>query len=151
MPGGFDADLPRSDEKENKTMASNLSVLSRKPGHRGGFFDLESALADPDVRGSREKIEALLHPDFFELGSSGGIYDRQMIIEMMSGEVSAGVIIRDFETRKVSKGIVLVTYRSIGQSGEEARRSSLWVKTDGQWRIQFHQGTRIPNSWGRVS
>jgi len=137
--------------RENKTMVSNLSVLSRKAGQRGGFFDLESALVDPEVRGSREKIEALLHPDFFELGSSGRVYDRQAIVEMMSGEVSAGVIIRDFETRKVSKDTVLVTYRSIGQSGEEARRSSLWVKLDGNWRIQFHQGTRIPNDWGTVS
>ena len=132
-------------------MGSNLSVLSKKVRQRGGFFDLESALVDPDVRGSREKIEALLHPDFFELGSSGSVYDRQMIIDMMSEEVSAGVIMRDFETRKVAKDFVLVTYRSIGHSGEEARRSSLWIKTDGQWRIQFHQGTRIPNSWGGVS
>ena len=132
-------------------MVSSLSVLTKKVGQRGGFFDLESALVDPDLRGSREKIEALIHPDFFELGSSGRVYDRQMIVDMMSEEVSAGVIIRDFETRKVAKDIVLVTYRSIGQSGEEARQSSLWVKTDSQWRIQFHQGTRIPNTWGGVS
>jgi hypothetical protein len=115
------------------------------------MFDLESALIDPTVRRSQDRLEALLHPDFIELGSSGSVYDREMIVEMMSQEVSGEVIIRDFETRNISENTVLVTYRSIGQSGDEARRSSLWVKGDDGWRIHFHQGTRIPNRWGGVS
>lgn len=90
-------------------MGSSVGVLSRKVGRRSELFDLESALVDPDVRSSRDRIEALLHPEFIELGSSGDVYDRQMIIDMLSQEVSAEVVIRDFETRVVSKDTVLVT------------------------------------------
>ncbi len=132
-------------------MRASLGVLRNKAGRREELFDLESALVDPAVRQSRERLEALLHPEFIELGSSGRVYDRQMIVETMSQEVSGEVIIRDFEIRTISEDTVLVTYRSIGQSGDEARRSSLWVKGDDGWRIHFHQGTRIANNWGGVS
>ena len=132
-------------------MRASLGALRNRVGHRQEMFDLESALVDPSVRRSRERLEALLHPEFIELGSSGRVYDRQMIVEMMSQEVSGEVIIRDFETRTITEDSVLVTYRSIGQAGDEARRSSLWVKANGRWRIHFHQGTRIPKSWGGVS
>jgi ribonuclease HI len=93
----------------------------------------------------------MFHPDYIELGSSGHVYDRQMIVEMMSQENSAGVVIRDFSTATISEDTALATYRSIGQSGEEARRSSIWVKSGERWLIRFHQGTRIPNRWGRLS
>jgi len=130
---------------------AGLGVLRRRAGQKGEMFDLESALVDPTVRRSRERLEKLLHPEFIELGSSGRVYDRQMIVEMMSQEVAGAVIIRDFEIRTISEDTVLVTYRSIGQAGDEARRSSIWVREDGEWRIHFHQGTRIPNSWGGIS
>jgi len=132
-------------------MRPRLGVMQRKVSQSDELFELESALVDPEIRRSHTTIEGLLHPEFIELGSSGRVYDRQMIIEMMSGEVAAGVIIRDFEVRSIAENTVLVTYRSIGQSGDEARRSSLWVKSDDQWRIHFHQGTRIPNSWSSAS
>lgn len=132
-------------------MRPNLAVVGRRISQRDELFDLESALVDPDVRRNPERVRALIHPEFLGLGSSGSVYDRRMIINMISKEESAVVVLRDFETRSISEDTVLVTYRSIGQSGEEARRASLWVKSDNQWRMHFHQGTRIPNRWGRIS
>ena len=132
-------------------MRAGLGTVRKRAGQHQVLFDLESSLVDPDVRRSPERLNNLLHPDFIELGSSGRVYDRQMIVEMMSQEVSGDVIMRDFETRSISENTVLVTYRSIGQSGDEARRSSLWAKDADGWRIHFHQGTRIPNRWGGVS
>jgi len=131
-------------------MTSALRTVRERASRREILFDLESALVDPAVRRSRDRVESLLHPDFIELGSSGRVYDRQMIVEMMGQEVSGDVILRDFETRDIAEDTVLVTYRSIGQAGEEARRSSIWVKAADGWHIHFHQGTRIPNRWGGV-
>ena len=145
------ADYSKNDQFKDNLMRPTLPVITRKVTWQQELLDLETALADPEIRRSGEQLEDMFHPDFIELGSSGRVYDRQMIIEMMSKEVSAGVIIRDFNTATISEGTALVTYRSIGQSGEEARRSSIWVKSGERWLLRFHQGTRIPNRWGGVS
>lgn len=118
---------------------------------RATLLEKEGALLDPEIRHSSGALQQLLHPEFIEFGSSGRVYNRQMMIEMMTQEVPAQVVIRDFVVSALSDDTALITYRSIGQSGQEARRSSIWVNVDGQWRIRFHQGTRIPNRWGAVS
>ncbi len=132
-------------------MRAAISSAFRGSGATKQFHELELALLDPEVRGTPGEMEQLLHDEFIELGSSGNLYGRAEMLSMINGEESAKVVIRDFETHKVGPDSVLVTYRSIGQGGNEARRSSLWVRDDGRWKIRFHQGTRIANSWGRVS
>lgn len=112
---------------------------------------LERMLLDPEVRHSASKLEVLLHEDFIEFGSSGLVYNRRMMIDMMVKEVPATVLIRDYEVRSLSADTALVTYRSIGASGQEARRSSIWVHSDGVWKVRFHQGTRIPDRWGGIA
>ena len=115
------------------------------------LLDLERMLLDPEIRHSAPHLEKLLHEDFIEFGSSGRVYNRRMMIDMMVKETPAAVIIRDYEVRSLSANTALVTYRSIGTSGQEARRSSIWVDTGGEWRVRFHQGTRIPNRWGGIA
>lgn len=114
------------------------------------LYECETALTDPEVRSSRERVEALLHADFTETGSGGEVYDRATIIEMMTTGAPGEVVIRDFAATHLSSEIALVTYRSIGTSGQEARRTSIWVLEDGRWQLRHHQGTRVPDHWGRV-
>lgn len=114
------------------------------------LYEAEANLTDPDIRQSLAKIEQLLHPEFLETGSSGAVYDRRTMIELMVGEAPGDVIIRDFTVHPLSDDTALVTYRSIGISGQEARRSSIWVEVGDQWQLRYHQGTRVPNSWGHV-
>jgi hypothetical protein len=111
----------------------------------------EQALLDPDVRTSRAQLEDLFHVDFSETGSTGELYDRETMIEMMVGEASGQVVMRDFNTSYLSVDVALVTYRSVGTGGQEARRSSVWVFQDGRWQLRHHQGTRVPDRWARVS
>lgn len=108
---------------------------------------LEMSLLEPGMRADRSKVGPLIHPDFVEFGSSGNRYNREQILTQMSDETSAPTLIRDFEARMFADGVVLCTYRSIGHGGREVRRSSVWVNSEGQWQIVFHQGTRIPDSW----
>jgi len=114
------------------------------------LYEAEMALTDPEVRRSREHVEALLHPEFSETGSSGEVYDRERMIEMMTGESPGEVIIRDFVAAPMSEDIALVTYRSVGLSGQEARRSSVWIRVGERWQLRHHQGTRVPDRWGRL-
>ena len=125
-------------------------LKSRDPWHKE-LHGLEMELLDPEVRGDPQRLRMLLTDDFVEFGSSGRVYQKQMLIEMMAKEQHAPVLIRDFAVRRLGAETALVTYRSVGQSGQEARRSSVWTRDDSEWKLAFHQGTRIPNSWGPIA
>ena len=109
------------------------------------------ALLDPRVRADPRQLDHLLADDFIEVGSSGRIYDKQTLIAMLAGEEPAPVSVLEFSTRKLGPGVALVTYRTIGQTGLTVRRSSIWVRTKGRWRLVFHQGTPISTQWGPAS
>ena len=111
----------------------------------------ELEMLHPETRGDARRMRELLRDDFIEFGSSGRVYEKRMLVDMLSKEEHAEVVIRDFAVRELAPETALVTYRSVGQSGQEARRSSIWVRDAGQWLMAFHQGTRIPNSWGPIS
>ena len=123
--------------------------LRRQPGKspywRDELLDLEQRLLDPNVRGSPGAVIPLLHPDFIEFGSSGRVYTKEMMVQMMVAEAPGVVKIRDFDVKELSDDVALVTYRTIGTKGMEARRSSIWLRRDSGWQIVFHQGTRIVN------
>ena len=112
--------------------------------------DKELELLDPGTRGDAKRLASLLRDDFIEFGSSGLIYEKESLIEMIADETPAPVVIRDFMVRQLADNTALVTYRSVGQSGQEARRSSIWIRGASGWQMAFHQGTRIPNTWGSV-
>lgn len=105
--------------------------------------DLEHELLDPATRGNAGRLNELIRDDFVEYGSSGRIYHKKLLIDMMLHEEHADVLIRNLEIKALSVNVALVTYKTIGQAGNEARRSSVWVNSLGQWQIVFHQGTRI--------
>jgi hypothetical protein len=103
---------------------------------------LEEALLVPEVRKSAAQIAALLADEFVEIGSSGRIYDKDQIIGQLqqeSGEESLRTV-SDFTARELADGLILVTYRII-----ESRtvRSSIWKRTNSEWRMVFHQGTKL--------
>ena len=103
----------------------------------------EMELLDPDVRSDPVRVRELLHDDYLEFGSTGRVYNKKVMLDMLKGERQSPVVIRDFAVRQLSADTALVTYRTVGQSAQEARRSSVWIRTDGEWRMAFHQGTRI--------
>jgi hypothetical protein len=117
----------------------------------GELHDLELEMLDPGVRGNPERLQELLRDDFIEFGSSGRVYEKRMLIEMLSKEDHVPVLIRDFAMRELAPETALINYRTVGQSGQEARRSSIWINSQDGWQMVFHQGTRIPKSWGSVS
>jgi hypothetical protein len=112
---------------------------------RNELLELERRLLDPEVRHSLISVDRLLHPEYTEFGSGGRIYDKETMVALMTRETPASVMIRDFGTKMLSDGVALVTYRTIGSEGREARRSSVWVREHGRWQVIFHQGTRIPS------
>jgi ribonuclease HI len=103
----------------------------------------EMELLDPETRADPVRIRELLHDDFVEFGSTGNVYNKRLLLDMLKGEKSAKVVIREFAVRQLAADTALVTYRTVGEAGQEARRSSVWIRSDGAWKLAFHQGTRI--------
>ena len=110
---------------------------------------LEEKLLKPEVRHSADQVGVLLADDFVEFGSSGGVFNKQQVIEALEQEGPPDPTIRlslvDFIARRLASDVILVTYRTIQEDGPERRqsklRSSIWKLIEGRWQMVFHQGT----------
>ena len=111
---------------------------------------LEEELLTPEIRHSPDQVRDLLSDDFVEFGSSGGVFNKQQVIEALEHEGPPDPTTRlslvDFIARRLASDVILVTYR-INQEGgpgtrpESRLRSSIWKLTEGRWQMVFHQGT----------
>lgn len=102
--------------------------------------ELEQQLLDPRIRSDRAALEALLDPDFMEIGQSGRMWDRSDVLsDLPDTPVFDGPrTVSDATLLEVAPGVALLTYR-IAETG--TRRSSLWRRDETGWRMVFHQGT----------
>jgi hypothetical protein len=113
------------------------------------LLDRERALLDPAVRRNPALVSELLADDFLEIGSSGKMWSRERILELLATEDYRQPAIEDFKCALIAEKVALVTYRTLrtdAESGQTAAvlRSSLWIQESGVWRMRFHQGTKIP-------
>ncbi|MET8131251.1 MULTISPECIES: nuclear transport factor 2 family protein [unclassified Streptomyces] len=102
----------------------------------------ELRLLDPAVRRSADLVGALLHPDFYEFGASGRIWDRASTLAMLDAESETGG--RSTTSRmkgvQLAADLVHLTFDT-DNNGRRAHRSSLWRRTGTEWLLYFHQGT----------
>lgn len=105
------------------------------------LFELETSLHKKEIRNSPAAVAALLADDFTEFGSSGRVYDKPAIIELLRTEaVDQKVTVENFVVRDLSPTVALVTYLS----SKSTLRSSIWRLSDSRWQMIFHQGTNFP-------
>jgi hypothetical protein len=126
----------------------------REPALCAHLRSLEQALLDPLVRRDRQQVSALLADDFLEFGSSGRVWTRAEILDLLGTEGYQPPLMQDFACHWIAEGAVLVTYKAVRvvtasdgpTSGRrsETLRSSLWIRENEGWRVRFHQGTRVP-------
>lgn len=77
----------------------SLKKAARSPYWRDELLELEQRLLDPTVRASPQAVIPLLHPEFLEFGSSGRVYTKEVMVQMMVQETPGWVKIRDFDVR----------------------------------------------------
>ncbi|MFP5237614.1 MAG: DUF4440 domain-containing protein [Acidobacteriota bacterium] len=110
--------------------------------------ELEQSLLDPAVRRNRARLLALLADDFLEFGSSGRVWTRKTIIDLLAKETAfVPPQIEEFRCAMLAPELALVTYRTVRTDEKSSERlaslrSSIWTCTTGEWRMRFHQGTR---------
>ena len=113
-------------------------------GHDPFFIDqrreLEEAHLSLIVRESPEELDKILADDFWEIGSSGIIYDKKECLEL--GVVLSKMTLYNYEIERLAEDIVLATYFIEDQTrNRNTLRSSIWKFIDERWQLSFHQGT----------
>ncbi len=106
------------------------------------LLELERAMWRAETRFDPQFQEQRFAPDFIEFGRSGRIYSRSETILADAHRIEAELT--GLRLRELGPGVVQITYDSVLNSGngrEFAHRSSIWSRTDGAWRMRFHQGT----------
>lgn len=112
-------------------------------GH-DGVIRRELELLDPEIRRDPEAVRSRLHPAFREVGASGRQWDLDSILQSLAAEPDeARAETRELEATPLSDDVVLLTYL-VERAGRTSRRSSIWQRLDGEWRLVYHQGTLVP-------
>jgi len=111
------------------------------------IYKLETDLLKPEIRNSVEKLDELTANDFIEYGSSGLIYDKDIILERLPQGISLAYTLYDFEVISLSENIIQTRFKTnrinLDGSITTSLRTSLWKNSDNKWQIFFHQGTPI--------
>jgi hypothetical protein len=102
--------------------------------------ELEERHTGLEVRKSREELDKILADDFFEIGSSGYMFNKKECLE--SGVVLTEMSLHNHEIYPLSSDVVLSTYFVVDKTrNRNTLRSSIWKLINGRWQLYFHQGT----------
>lgn len=107
---------------------------------------LEESLWVSETRFNMEYMERVLSPRYFEFGRSGRVYNREETLAVTAQEIEATLPLKGFRVHPIGTDAVLTTYVSeVKAAGglQVANRSSIWIRTGGEWKLIFHQGTPV--------
>lgn len=102
----------------------------------------------PELGTTQADFAAQMHPDFFEVGTSGRKYSREQILAILQERYSHSPmqaeqwLIRDADCRELAPSVYLLTYELTYQQ-RLTRRATLWQRTTKGWQILYHQGTLV--------
>ena len=102
--------------------------------------NLELELASLEGRRNIDRLALLFSEDFEECGKSGKIFNKADIVDLLLNEEYQKISFSNFRFTNLSDTAILVKYDSDCRA-VKSHRSSVWIKTGGNWKILYHQGT----------
>ena len=101
----------------------------------------------PEFGTTRAEFEAMMAPEFCQVGASGRRYSREVVLDVLErrhAEPHEDVwATSDFRCQLLARDLYLLTYTLV-QAGERVtRRATIWRRTGEGWKIVFHQGTLV--------
>jgi hypothetical protein len=100
----------------------------------------------PEFGITRADFEAMIEPDFWEVGASGRRYSRQYVLDVLEERYRQPFEddwqTSDFHCREIAADNYLLTY-TLQQGPRITRRATLWRHTAQGWKIVYHQGTLV--------
>ncbi len=141
--------------------SGSRSLTNSWPSRQSPAMDIDAALVARELRDreplfhrpehgtARADFEAMTDIDYWEVGASGTIYDRQTIFDVLERRYAdptydpmAGLEVSDFEVREAGDDVWLATY-GLRQGERNTRRVSVWRRTGTDWILVYHQGTVV--------
>ena len=84
----------------------------------------------------------ILHPEFEEFGQSGKVFKKEDFIEVDLDSNEYEIL--NFNEVQLSNNSYLCKYILVNKSsGMASNRSSIWVLYKDEWKLIFHQGTKV--------
>ncbi len=115
----------------------------------GLIQQLELKLLQTDLNANPVLIDELLAQDFEEIDNQGHQHSREDVIDWLKRkDPNLHWAFRDFRVKVLTGDCVLAIYslQKAQQSGAHAPgsiRTSLWQRQGNQWKMVFHQATKI--------
>ena len=96
-------------------------------------------------------LQSELVEDFFEIGASGRLYERERVIETVVDRYERddpGVLneVEEFAVREIGAHLFIATYvlhQPDGHARRSSRRATVWTNATGHWQVVYHQGTIV--------
>jgi hypothetical protein len=103
----------------------------------------EASLNTTEVRAAPDVVLAILDEKFVEIDSDGRVWDAEGVAGALAGnpEPHSGGM-ENVRVLRVSDDVYLLIYSS-ARGDATIWHSSVWVRADDQWRVVFHQQTRV--------
>ncbi len=99
-----------------------------------------------DGQQPREHFEQLLAPGFWEVGASGRIYTRDVVLDTLEARQLAPYAetwqASEHGVQQLATDLYLYTY-ALTQPTRVSRRATLWREVPGGWQMVYHQGTVV--------
>jgi ribonuclease HI len=110
-----------------------------EPSDAERVIELERSLLSDEVREIRAAAAALLHPDWQGIDATGRVQSREEMLDEIAPlpRTSLDVV----SLSEVGPDALLLVWRALADDGASSLRSSLWVRSGGDWRQLFHQAT----------
>jgi hypothetical protein len=103
----------------------------------------------PEQGTTRRDFDRMMDAAFREIGASGRRYSRDHVLDALEerqrdpSEESWQT--SDFHVLEIAADNYLLTY-TLAQGARITRRSTLWRRAAGDWKIVFHQGTVVADA-----
>jgi len=108
---------------------------------------LEAEIHHPGRPCTRQRLEQLLAPAFYEVGRSGAQYSREQVITFwLDRGAMTSVMPFNHRVHQVSSDVAILSYETDeggrqGTRSNPARRASVWRHGEGGWQLIYHQAT----------
>ena len=95
------------------------------------------------------QFEALVAPDFWEVGATGRLYSREFALAVLTQRPSTpsddAWKTSDFHLIELGEHNFLLTY-TLQQPNRITRRVTAWQRKGSHWQAIYHQGTVVENT-----
>ncbi|MGH9604760.1 MAG: DUF4440 domain-containing protein [Terracidiphilus sp.] len=104
----------------------------------------------PEFGTTRADFERITTEDFWEIGASGRRYSREFVLDELEKRHSQPYAdvweTSGFHCRQLAPDLYLLTYTLLQDGARKTRRTTLWQRKPGGWKIAFHQGTIVQDA-----